>query len=65
MYGHDYSGNAWSYIKGYNSDPLKAIFSALSTVEKVIALIENNTGPGESVPARPFHSGKEKGVSPV
>lgn len=40
MYGHDYTGNAWDYISSYNSDPLKAIFSALSTVEKVIALIE-------------------------
>lgn len=40
LYGlGDRTGNAWQYIKGYNSDPLKAIVSALSTVEKVLVVL--------------------------
>lgn len=40
LYGYDYTGNTWEYIRGYNEkDPLKAIMKALSTIEKVIELI--------------------------
>ena len=37
--GKDYSGNTWAYIDAFNSDPLKAIFKALSTVEKIVSLL--------------------------
>jgi hypothetical protein len=38
--GEDYSGNSWQYIESYNpNDPIKAIYSVLSTVEQVINLI--------------------------
>ena len=41
FYGlQDRSGNAWRYIQGYSKDPLKAIVKALSTVEKVLHLLE-------------------------
>ena len=41
LYGlGDRTGNAWNYIKGYNEDPSRAIVQALSTVEKVIELLE-------------------------
>jgi hypothetical protein len=40
MYGADYSRNCWDYISQYNDDPLKAISEAISSVEGVIALIE-------------------------
>lgn len=41
LYGMgDRSGNAWQYIGGYNSDPVRAMVKALSTVEKVLELIE-------------------------
>lgn len=40
MYGMgDRSGNCWEYIKGYADDPIMAIVKALSTVEKVLALL--------------------------
>jgi hypothetical protein len=40
LYGlPDQSGNTWDYIARYHSDPLTAIYQALSTVEKVLALI--------------------------
>lgn len=39
LYGLDYSGNAWQYIKGYAGDPLKAVVRCLSTVEKVLEII--------------------------
>ena len=39
LYGYDYTGNAWKYISHYNSDPITAIYKALSTVEKVLSVI--------------------------
>ena len=36
----DRTGNAWQYIQRYNKDPLRAVVSALGTVEKVLALIQ-------------------------
>lgn len=39
LYGTSYTGDAWHYIKHYSSDPLTAIYKALSTVEKVLSLI--------------------------
>ena len=43
----DRTGNAWQYIQRYNKDPLRAVVSALGTVEKVLALIQ---GEGEVKP---------------
>ena len=39
LYGHDRTGNAWRYIKGYNEDPLRAIVKATDEVGKVLALL--------------------------
>lgn len=40
LYGlGDNTGNAWRYIEQYADDPLTAITKALSTVEKVLALL--------------------------
>lgn len=40
LYGvRDHSGNAWRYISFYADDPIVAVVKALSTVEKVIALL--------------------------
>jgi len=40
LYGiRDNTGNTWKYIKSYNADPLKAIMKALSTIERVLAVI--------------------------
>lgn len=44
MYGHDYTGNAWEYIKGYHEDPIQAIYTALGTIEQVLGVIEENAG---------------------
>ena len=42
LYGVDWSGNAWTYISGYNSsDPLAAITAALGTVGQVLAFLES------------------------
>lgn len=44
IYGYgDYSGNAWDYIGGYHSDPLKAIMKASVKVGEILALIETET----------------------
>ena len=41
LYGlGDRTGNAWRYIQSYSKDPLTAIQRALSTVEKVLILLE-------------------------
>lgn len=43
LYGlGDRSGNCWRYIAGYAKDPLRAIVRALTTVEKVLALLLGN-----------------------
>jgi hypothetical protein len=43
LYGlGDRSGNAWSYIKQYNPDPLRAIQTALADVKKVLDIILND-----------------------
>jgi hypothetical protein len=40
LYGlGDRTGNSWRYIQSYAADPLLAIVKALSTVEKVLALL--------------------------
>ena len=40
LYGVDFTGNAWQYIRHYApADPIKAITRCLGTVEKVLALI--------------------------
>jgi hypothetical protein len=40
LYGlGDRTGNCWDYVQLYASDPLQAIVKALSTVEKVLALL--------------------------
>ncbi len=39
LYGYDHTGNAWAYIAGYNKDPLRAIYKALATVEKILDLL--------------------------
>jgi antirestriction protein ArdC len=40
VYGlQDMTGNTWSYISSYNNEPIKAIFAALDTIEKVLNLI--------------------------
>ena len=40
LYGlGDRTGNCWDYIQLYASDPLQAVVKALSTVEKVLALL--------------------------
>jgi len=40
LYGlGDRSGNAWRYIRSYNSDPIRAIAEALTTVEKVLEVL--------------------------
>lgn len=44
LYGYEHSGNAWQYIESYNEDPLKAIYAALGTVERVLTLIEEIAG---------------------
>lgn len=52
MYGlRDHSGNAWRYISRYNADPLVAVVKALSTVEKVIALLTASHTPAGPVGA--------------
>ncbi len=51
LYGlGDRSGNAWNYIKLYSDDPIQAIVRALSTVEKVLALLlDENVAPQRSI----------------
>ena len=40
LYGlGDRTGNCWQYIQVYAPDPLQAIVKALSTAEKVLALL--------------------------
>jgi hypothetical protein len=40
LYGlGDRTGNCWKYVQGYAANPLQAIFKALHTVEKVLALL--------------------------
>lgn len=38
----DHTGNAWEYINHYAEDPLLAITKAISTVEKVLAILTKN-----------------------
>jgi hypothetical protein len=50
LYGlGDRSGNCWEYIKHYADDPVQAIVKALSTVEKVLALLLDEA-PEKSIP---------------
>lgn len=39
LYGEDRTGNAWSYISGYNKDPLLAVVQAMGTVEQILGLL--------------------------
>lgn len=49
LYGYERTGNAWNYISGYAEDPLTAIYKAMSTIEKVLALILDQV-PASSEP---------------
>jgi hypothetical protein len=39
LYGLDYSGNSWEYLKMFSTDPIKAIFKAGQHIERVLDLI--------------------------
>ena len=39
LYGYDYSGNSWEYLKMFSSDPLKAIMKAGHHIDQVLNLI--------------------------
>lgn len=39
LYGIPHTGNAWQYIQRYASDPLTAIYKAMSKIEQVLNLI--------------------------
>jgi antirestriction protein ArdC len=39
LYGHDYTGTTWAYLKMFSSDPLKSIMIAGRHVEKVLNLV--------------------------
>lgn len=39
LYGYPSTGNAWNYISHYAAEPLTAIYKAMATIEKVLALI--------------------------
>ena len=43
LYGFPHTGNAWRYLQAYSPDPLTAIYKAMSTIEKVLALILDET----------------------
>jgi len=39
LYGYDYSGNSWEYLKMFSSEPLKAIMKAGHHIDQVLNLI--------------------------
>jgi hypothetical protein len=39
LYGYDYTGTTWEYLKMFNSDPLKAIMKAGQHIDQVLNLI--------------------------
>lgn len=39
LYGYDHTGDAWRYIQHYATEPLTAIYKALSAVDRVLAVI--------------------------
>jgi len=39
LYGYDYSGNSWEYLKMFSSDPLKAIMKSGQHIDQVLNLI--------------------------
>jgi putative alpha-1,2-mannosidase len=39
LYGYDYTGTTWEYLKMFSSDPLKAIMKAGHHIDKVLNLI--------------------------
>lgn len=39
LYGYDYSGTSWEYLKMFSSDPLKAIMKAGHHIDQVLNLI--------------------------
>ncbi len=46
LYGaRTHTGNAWHYIRQYADDPIRAITTALSTVEKILALLDSLADP--------------------
>jgi hypothetical protein len=49
LYGYDYTGTTWEYLKMFSTDPLKAILKAGQHIERVLDLIlaEKETGEEE------------------
>ena len=39
LFGHDYTGNSWEYLKMFSEDPLKAIMKAGQHVDQILKLI--------------------------
>jgi hypothetical protein len=47
LYGSDYSGNSWEYLKMFSSDPIRAIMKAGQHIEAVLDLILIGEEPEE------------------
>ena len=47
LYGYDYSGNSWEYLKMFSTDPLKAIMKAGQHIDQVLNLILTEEDPEE------------------
>ena len=39
LYGYDYTGTTWEYLKMFSPDPLKAIMKAGHHIDQVLNLI--------------------------
>ena len=50
LYGYDYSGTCWEYLKMFSDDPLKAIMKAGQHIERVLDLILAEDEPVEEEP---------------
>ncbi|NBD36008.1 MAG: M48 family peptidase [Chloroflexi bacterium] len=65
LYGlGDRTGNCWSYIQSYASDPLVAITKALADIEQVLAFIEKQR-PGSENGCPPSATAEPFQVTPV
>jgi hypothetical protein len=42
LYGYDYTGTSWQYLKMFSQDPLKAIMKAGQHIDKVLEIILSN-----------------------
>jgi putative alpha-1,2-mannosidase len=47
LYGFDYSGTSWEYLKMFSPDPLKAIMKAGHHIDQVLNLILTEEEPEE------------------